>query len=45
MHEKFLIAPIVIRAKKYESIKLALEAKPINAQIHKNKYQMPIVVK
>ena len=37
------IAPIVITAKKDNSIKLALDAKPINAQIHKNKYQMPVV--
>ena len=39
----FFIAPIVITAKKDGSIKLALDAKPINAQIFKNKYQMPIV--
>ena len=39
----FFIAPIVITAKKDGSIKLAMDAKPINAQIGKNKYQMPIV--
>ena len=39
----FFIAPIVITAKKDGSIKLAMDAKPINAQIWKNKYQMPIV--
>ena len=37
------IAPIVITAKKDGSIKLALDAKPVNAQIYKNKYQMPVV--
>ena len=37
------IAPIVITAKKDGSIKLALDAKPVNSQIHKNKYQMPVV--
>ena len=39
----FFIAPIVITAKKDGSIKLALDAKPINGQIFKNKYQMPVV--
>ena len=33
--------PIVITAKKDGSIKLAIDAKPLNAQIWKNKYQMP----
>ena len=33
--------PIVITAKKDGSIKLAMDAKPPNAQIWKNKYQMP----
>ena len=36
----FFIAPIVITAKKDGSIKLALNAKPMNAQIWKNQYQM-----
>ena len=35
------IAPIVITVKKDDSIKLALNAKPINRQLFKNKYQMP----
>ena len=34
------IAPIVLTAKKDGSIKLALNAKPMNAQIWQNKYQM-----
>ena len=33
----------MITAKKDGSIKLALDAKPVNAQNHKNKYQMPVV--
>ena len=37
------IAPIVLTAKKDGSIKLALDAKPVNAQINKNKYQMPVL--
>ena len=37
------IAPIVITVKKDDSIKLALDAKPINRQLFKNKYQMPNV--
>ena len=37
------IAPIVITVKKDNSIKLALDAKPINRQLYKNKYQMPNV--
>ena len=36
-----LIAPIELTAKKDDSIKLALNAKPMNAQIWKNKYQIP----
>ena len=35
------IAPIVLTAKNDRSIKLALNAKPMNAQIWQNKYQMP----
>ena len=38
-----VIAPIVITVKKDDSIKLALDAKPINRQLYKNKYQMPNV--
>ena len=37
------IAPIVITVKKDDSIKLALDAKTINRQLFKNKYQMPNV--
>ena len=37
------IAPIVITVKKDDSIKLALDTKPINRQLFKNKYQMPNV--
>ena len=37
------IAPIVITKKKDDSIKLAMDAKPINRQLFKNKYQMPNV--
>ena len=37
----FFIAPIVLTAKKDGSIKLALNAKPMKAQIWKNKYRMP----
>ena len=37
----YFIAPIVLTVKKDGSIKLALNAKPMNAQIWKNKYQMP----
>ena len=39
------IAPIVITVKKDDSIKLALDAKPINRQMFKNKHQMPNVDK
>ena len=37
------IAPIVITVKKADSTKLAMDAKPINRQLFKNKYQMPNV--
>ena len=37
------IAPIVITVKKDESMKLALDAKSINRQLYKNKYQIPNV--
>ena len=37
------IAPIVITLKKDDSIKLAMDAKPISRQLFKNKYQMPNV--
>ena len=35
------ISTIVITAKKDGSVKLAMDAKPKNDQIHKNQYQMP----
>ena len=35
------ISPIVITAKKDGSKKLAMDAKPMNDQIHENQYQMP----
>ena len=35
------ISPIVITAKKDGSVKLAMNAKPMNDQIEKNQYQMP----
>ena len=38
------IAPIVITVKKDDSIKLALDAKPINRQLYRNKYQMSNVI-
>ena len=34
------LAPIVIKVKKDDSIKLALDAKPINRQLYRNIYQM-----
>ena len=37
------IAPIVITVKNDDSIKLVLDAKQINRQLFKNKYQMPNV--
>ena len=37
------IAPIVITVKKDDSIKLALDSKPMNRQLFENKYQMPNV--
>ena len=39
----FFIVPNVLTAKKDGSIKPALNAKPMNAQIWKNKYQMPSI--
>ena len=38
------ISPIVITAKMDSSVKLALYEKPMNDQIHKNQYQMPILL-
>ena len=38
---EYFISPIVITAKKDGSVKWAMDAKPLNDQIHKNQYQMP----
>ena len=39
--ENYFVSPIVITVKKDGSIKLALESRELNKQVHKNKYQMP----
>ena len=39
--EKYFVSPIVIIVKKDGSVKLALESRELNKQVHKNKYQMP----
>ena len=39
--DKFFVSPIVITVKKDGSVKLALESRELNKQVHKNKYQMP----
>ena len=38
---KHFTSPIVFTVKKDGSIKLALESRELNKQVHKNKYQMP----
>ena len=38
---KYFVSPIVIKVKKDGSVKLALESRELNKQVHKNKYQMP----
>ena len=35
------VAPVDITAKKDGTVKLAMDAKPMNSQIYKNKFQMP----
>ena len=35
------VAPVVITAKKDGTVKLAMDAKPMNSQIYKNTFQMP----
>ena len=35
------VAPVVVTAKKDGTVKLAMDAKPMNVQIFKNKFQMP----
>ena len=39
--DQYFISPIVITAKRDQTIKLALDSKTLNKAIHKNKYQMP----
>ena len=39
--DKYFVSPIVITVKKDGSVKLALESRELNKQVHKNKYQMP----
>ena len=39
--DKYFVSPIVITVKKDGSIKIALESRELNKQVHKNKYQMP----
>ena len=38
--DKYFVSPIVITMTKDGSIKLALESRELNKQVHKNKYQM-----
>ena len=35
------VAPVIITAEKDGTVKLAIDAKPMNSQIYKNKTQMP----
>ena len=39
--DKYFVSPIVITVKKDGSVKLALESRELNKQVHMNKYQMP----
>ena len=39
--DKYFVSPIVKTVKKDGSVKLALESRELNKQVHKNKYQMP----
>ena len=39
--DKYFVSPIVITVKKDGSVKLELESRELNKQVHKNKYQMP----
>ena len=39
--DKYFVSPIVITVKKDGSVKLALEPREFDKQVHKNKYQMP----
>ena len=38
--DNFFVSPIVITVTKDGSVKLALESRELNKQVHKNKYQM-----
>ena len=38
--DKYFVSPIVITVKKDGSVRLALESRELNKQVHKNKYQM-----
>ena len=38
--DKYFVSPIVITVKKDASVKLALDSRELNKQVHKNKYQM-----
>ena len=39
--DNYFVSPIVITVKKDGSVKLALESRELNKQVHKNKYQIP----
>ena len=39
--DRYFVSPIVITVKKDGSVKLALESRELNKQVHKNKYEMP----
>ena len=41
LYQRNFVAPVVNKAKKDGSVKIAMDAKPIKAQILKNQYQMP----
>ena len=39
--DKFFVSPLKITVKKGGSVELAMEARELNKQVHKNKYQVP----
>ena len=39
--DKYSVSPIVITIKKDGLVKLVLESREMNKQVHKNKYQLP----
>ena len=41
--DKYFVSPIVITVKNDGSIKLALESGELKKQVHKNKYELPII--